>query len=108
MTVDSSGVFLENMDTVVLLKDLQTRIKVHWVAGNHDYHLMKLKNRAPHYHYPFEFLETLELKDGITPTVHPRLRVRVRERDEVHQADPGVLCHVMSDSDGVAKEDMWA
>ena len=61
---DASGGFLENMETIRIIKELQGKIKVHWLAGNHDYHLLKLKNRDPHYHYPFEFKETLELKDG--------------------------------------------
>ena len=61
---DASGVFLENMDTVSILKDLKKRISVHWLAGNHDFHLLKLKNRAPHYGHPFEFHKTLELVEG--------------------------------------------
>ena len=60
---DASGVFLENMETVQIIKDLQVKIRVHWVAGNHDYHLLKLKNRAPHYRYPFEFKRELEIKE---------------------------------------------
>ena len=61
---DASGGFLENMETMHIIKELQGKVKVHWVAGNHDYHLLKLKNRDSYYHYPFEFKETLELKDG--------------------------------------------
>ena len=65
---DASGVFLENMETVQIIKDLQVKIRVHWVAGNHDYHLLKLKNRAPHYRYPFEFKRELEIKEVDAPS----------------------------------------
>ncbi len=105
---DASGAFLENMDTVGLLKELQARIKVHWVAGNHDYHLLKLKNRAPHYNYPFEFHETLELQDGRT-TYKFMHGYEFEYGSETRFIRPilEILCHVMSDSDGVPKEDIW-
>jgi UDP-2,3-diacylglucosamine pyrophosphatase LpxH len=105
---DASGVFLENMDTMELLKELQNRIKVHWVAGNHDYHLLKLKNRAPHYNYPFEFQETLELVDG-GHTYRFMHGYEFEYGSETKFIRPilEVLCHIMSDSDGVPKDDMW-
>ena len=105
---DASGVFLENMDTVGILKDLQKKIKVHWVAGNHDYHLLKLKNRAPHYNYPFEFHETLELVDG-EHTYRFLHGYEFEYGNETRFIRPmlEILCHVMSDSDGVPKEEMW-
>ena len=106
---DASGVFLENMDTMGLLKDLQRRINVHWVAGNHDYHLLKLKNRAPHYHYPFEFHETLELVDG-DHTYHFMHGYEFEYGSETRFIRPilEILCHVMSDSDGVPRDDVWS
>jgi UDP-2,3-diacylglucosamine pyrophosphatase LpxH len=106
---DASGVFLENMDTMILLKELQKRITVHWVVGNHDYHLLKLKNRAPHYNYPFEFKEKLELVDG-DHTYRFMHGYEFEYGNETKFIRPilELLCHVMSDSDGVPKDDLWA
>jgi UDP-2,3-diacylglucosamine pyrophosphatase LpxH len=105
---DASGVFLENMDVITLLKELQERIKVHWVAGNHDYHLLKLKNRAPHYHYPFEFHETLELVDG-EHTYRFMHGYEFEYGSETKFIRPimEIMCHVMSDPDGAPKDDIW-
>jgi UDP-2,3-diacylglucosamine pyrophosphatase LpxH len=106
---DASGLFLENMDTMQIIKDLKERMTVHWVAGNHDYHLLKLKNRAPHYNYPFEFKNTLELVDR-----HHTYRFLHGYEFEYGKELPlmkpvwDMLCHVMSDSDGVTKGERWA
>lgn len=105
---DASGVFLENMDTVEIIKALQDRIKIHWVAGNHDYHLLKLKNRAPHYNYPFEFHETLELVDGdhFYRFMHG---YEFEYGNELKYIRPlmEILCHVMSDAEGVPEDELW-
>jgi UDP-2,3-diacylglucosamine pyrophosphatase LpxH len=97
------------MDTVGILKELQKNIKVHWVAGNHDYHLLRLKNRAPHYGYPFEFHETLELVDG-DRTYRFMHGYEFEYGNETKFIRPmlEILCHVMSDPDGVPKDDIWA
>jgi UDP-2,3-diacylglucosamine pyrophosphatase LpxH len=105
---DASGVFLENMDTVEIIKGLQHRLRVHYVVGNHDYHLRKLKNRASHYHYPFEFKQTLELTDGD----HTYQFVHGHEFEygnELKYMEPimEILCHVMSDSEGVEEDALW-
>jgi UDP-2,3-diacylglucosamine pyrophosphatase LpxH len=96
---DASGGFLENMDTVKIIKDLQSKFRVHWVAGNHDYHLLRLKNRAPHYHYPFEFKETLELKDG-DHTYRFMHGYEFEYGNELDFMKPimEMFCHLMSDS----------
>jgi len=96
---DASGVFLENMVTVKAIKDIQNKLKVHWVAGNHDYHLLKLKNRAPFFHYPFEFKETLELVDG-GYTYRFMHGHEFEYEDELDFMRPilDMFCHVMSDS----------
>jgi UDP-2,3-diacylglucosamine pyrophosphatase LpxH len=105
---DASGAFLENMDTVEILKQLKDRINVHWLAGNHDYHLLKLKNRAPHYDYPFEFHETLELIDG-DHTYHFVHGYEFEYGNELKFIRPvlEILCHVMSDYEGVPEDEMW-
>jgi UDP-2,3-diacylglucosamine pyrophosphatase LpxH len=96
---DASGMFLENMDVIRAIRDLQSKLRVHWVAGNHDYHLLRLKNRAPHYHYPFEFKETLELKDG-DHTYRFMHGYEFEYGNELEFMKPimEVYCHVMSDS----------
>ncbi len=96
---DASGIFLENLDTIRIIRELQSKIKVHWVAGNHDYHLLRLKNRAPHYHYPFEFSESLELKDG-AHTYRFMHGYEFEYGGELEFMKPimEVYCHVMSDS----------
>ncbi len=96
---DASGIFLENMGTMGIIKDLQRKINVHWVAGNHDYHLLRLKNRAPHFHYPLEFKEDLELRDGD----HTYRFMHGHEFEYGSELDfmkpiMEVYCHVMSDS----------
>jgi UDP-2,3-diacylglucosamine pyrophosphatase LpxH len=87
---------------------LQNRIKVHWLAGNHDYHLLKLKNRAPHYDYPFEFKETLELRDG-RYTYRFIHGFEFEYGNELNFIRPlmEILCHIMSDSEGVAEDELW-
>lgn len=96
---DASGIFLENMDTIKIIRDLQSKLRVHWVAGNHDYHLLRLKNRAPYYHYPFEFKETLELKDG-DHTYRFMHGYEFEYGSELDFMKPimELYCHVMSDS----------
>jgi UDP-2,3-diacylglucosamine pyrophosphatase LpxH len=96
---DASGMFLENMDTIKTIRDLKSRLRVHWVAGNHDYHLLRLKNRAPHYHYPFEFKESLELKDG-SHTYRFMHGYEFEYGNELDFMKPimEAYCHVMSDS----------
>jgi UDP-2,3-diacylglucosamine pyrophosphatase LpxH len=105
---DAAGVFLENMDTICILKDLKKKINVHWLAGNHDYHLLKLKNRAPHYNYPFEFHETLELVDG-DHTYWFMHGYEFEYGNELKFIRPilEMLCHVMSDAEGVPEDELW-
>lgn len=106
---DAAGIFLENMDTVILLKELQKRINVHWVVGNHDYHLLKLKNRAPHYNYPFDFKEKMDMVDGdYTYRFMHGYEFEYGKETKFIRPILELLCHVMSDSAGVPKDDLWA
>jgi UDP-2,3-diacylglucosamine pyrophosphatase LpxH len=105
---DASGVFLENMETIQLIKDLQKRIKVHWVAGNHDYHVLKLKNRAPHYHYPFEFYKTLQITDGGTEYIFMHgYEFEYGHALRLIRPSMDIICHFMSDVDGIDEERLW-
>jgi UDP-2,3-diacylglucosamine pyrophosphatase LpxH len=106
---DASGVFLENIDTVKIIMDLQNKLKVHCVAGNHDYHLLKLKNFAPHHHYPLEFTETLELRDGdCTYRFMHGHEFEYGKELTLMRPIMETLCHVMSDSEGVVEDELWA
>ena len=59
---DMVGVTIENMDVLNLLQNLSSKnVKVHYLAGNHDYHIRHL-NR---YSYPFGFRECKDPKEGI-------------------------------------------
>ncbi|MCG7844334.1 MAG: metallophosphoesterase family protein [Methanomassiliicoccales archaeon] len=105
---DASGVFLENSDTFELLAHLNRHINVHFVAGNHDYHLLMLKNRAPHHNYPFEFKETLELQDG----EHSYRFIHGYELEYGKELNfmklvMEALCHLMSDSNGEKEDELW-
>jgi UDP-2,3-diacylglucosamine pyrophosphatase LpxH len=104
---DASGVFLENMDTVEIIVGLKDRMNVHWLAGNHDYHLLKLRNRD-HYNYPFEFREKLELVDG-EHTYRFMHGYEFEYGKELPYLRPvlELLCHVMSDSEGVPEDELW-
>ncbi len=105
---DASGVFLENMETVQIIKDLQVKIRVHWVAGNHDYHLLKLKNRAPHYRYPFEFKRELEIKEvGRTIRFMHGYEFEYGHELRIMRPTLDILCHFLSDYDGVGEEKLW-
>ncbi len=105
---DASGVFLENMETMLLLKGLGKEIRLHFVAGNHDYHLLRLRNTAAHYRYPFEFKERLEVSDG--PFTYRFLHGYEFEYGKEHELMKIVmeaLCHVMSDSEGAEEDEFW-
>ena len=52
---DLAGVVLENSDIIAKLHALQPKIKVQYVAGNHDYHVTELKN----FGYKLDFREKL-------------------------------------------------
>lgn len=105
---DASGVFLENMDTIQLLKDLGKDVRLHFVAGNHDYHLLRLRNTASHYRYPFEFQRSLELQDGAFRYrfIHG-YEFEYGKEHELMRIAMEVLCHVMSDSEGEEEDELW-
>ena len=59
---DSSGVFLENHDVLDLIIELQKKMRVYYVAGNHDFHVLKLQGLG----YPINFNMDLKLQqDGV-------------------------------------------
>jgi len=98
---DASGVFLENHDTIRRILALKTKgVQTYYVAGNHDYHVLRLHMPS----YPFEFRKDLTLTDGQTTYrfVHG------------HEFDPDqkaplmeFLCRVMSDGGGALEDTLW-
>jgi len=97
---DVSGMFLENRDIVEKLLGLRTKMDVHLVAGNHDFHLLQLKNHE----YPFQFLKNLSLdRDG--------KKYRFFHGHEWDDLQKPVfmesLCRVMSDSVGEDLTTIW-
>lgn len=57
----------ENRDILIKLQNLKTstgaQIKVHYLAGNHDYSILKLRDRYPEY-YPLDVRKSIRLKSG--------------------------------------------
>ena len=98
---DSSGVFLENWDIVTRIKTLADRVRVHYVAGNHDFHVLRLQAHG----YPFQFVKNLRLADG---DCNYRF-VHGYEFDPM-QEEPimEALCRVMSDEGGSFETGTWA
>jgi UDP-2,3-diacylglucosamine pyrophosphatase LpxH len=102
---DSSGVFLENKETVNRMFALRKKNKdltIHYVAGNHDFHVLRLRN----FDYPFNFSPTLTLPDPDCDYVYEF--VHGYEFDPLQQ-EPLMegLCHVMSDGTGDFESDIW-
>ncbi len=98
---DSSGLFLENHEVLDLILDLQKKMHVHYIAGNHDFHLLRLQGRG----YPLKFLKDLTLQqDGLNfRFVHG---YEFDEMQRVHFMES--LCHGMSDQKGDRDSNIWA
>ena len=100
---DASGVFLENREIFDKIASIAKDISVHYVYGNHDYHLRYLKDHA----YPFKFRPELPLhKYGRKyKFVHG-----CQFDDLMKKAKPllDALCRVMSDDMGNWESVVWA
>jgi UDP-2,3-diacylglucosamine pyrophosphatase LpxH len=98
---DASGVFLENKDTLDKIAVLPERLKVHYIAGNHDYHVLKLKNHG----YLFQFVNDLSIPDGN----YTYKFLHGWEFDDLQQPPlMEALCRVMSDQAGDFESGVWA
>ena len=98
---DASGVFLENHDTIGKIIALQSKgVRVFYVAGNHDYHVLDLHRPS----YPFTFLKELELHDGQTTY---RFDHGYRFDPEQKEHFMALLCRVMSDTAGAFESNLW-
>ena len=98
---DSSGVFLENHDTLEKVLDLRQKMRVHYVAGNHDYHVLKMQGHS----YPFNFVKSLELTDGDSKYrfLHG-YEFDTDQKETLMEA----LCRVMSDEIESVESQAWS
>lgn len=104
---DSSGVFLEGRETMDRISALSKRIEVHYVAGNHDYHVTDLVNKRPFFHYPFDFRKDLTINDG-AHTYHFMHGYEFEYGDDpLMYLVMESLCRVMSDDVGTFQDDIW-
>ncbi|HUK37642.1 MAG TPA: metallophosphoesterase family protein [Methanomicrobiales archaeon] len=98
---DASGVFLENRDTFDRIAAIQKRIPVHYVYGNHDFHLRELKGHG----YPFEFTDTLTLAEsGRNYRFLHGFQFDEKQSPLLMEA----LCRTMSDAAGIFESGIWA
>jgi UDP-2,3-diacylglucosamine pyrophosphatase LpxH len=67
-------------------------MRVYYIAGNHDFHILKLQGRG----YPVEFMKNLTLQqDDLTCRF-----IHGWEFDEMQRSTSLSLCHAMSDEKG--------
>jgi UDP-2,3-diacylglucosamine pyrophosphatase LpxH len=87
---DASGVFLENWDIVQKIILLKQKMRIHYVAGNHDYHVLQMRGHS----YPFSFAKNLKFIDGdFTYRIQHGLEFDPHQKTVLMEA----LCHVMYD-----------
>ena len=97
---DVSGLFFENYKIVELLATLKQKKTVHYIVGNHDYHLLHLKG----YNYPISFEKDLTIqKDGVTYVFRHGWEFDDEQSPPVMEA----LCDNLSDAGGQVLLDIW-
>jgi UDP-2,3-diacylglucosamine pyrophosphatase LpxH len=100
---DVSGLFLEYSDVADRLSTLRrSGISIYIVAGNHDYHLLRLQD--PGYH--FEFHKDLSLnssKEGLNYIFKHGWEFDLAQQPPVMEA----LCHNLSDDAGNARSRVY-
>ena len=88
---DAAGVFLENWEIVRKIISLKQKMRVHYVAGNHDYHVLQMQSRS----YPLSFSKDLKFKDGDhTYKICHGYEFDPQQKTVIIEA----LCHVMYDN----------
>ncbi len=74
---------------------------VHYIAGNHDFHVLKLQGHE----YPFTFVKNLTLQqDGVNYRFNHGWEYDEEQREHIMEA----LCHSMSDHKGERDNNFWA
>jgi UDP-2,3-diacylglucosamine pyrophosphatase LpxH len=99
---DVSGLFLEQRKSMDKLVELSSSIKVHFIVGNHDYHLMNLEGHG----YPFQFLESMNPIDA--GPIKYRFMHGWEFDPEQQPPIMEALCHNLSDTDGVQRSDVYS
>jgi UDP-2,3-diacylglucosamine pyrophosphatase LpxH len=98
---DASGVFLENKDTFDRIISLQKKMRVYYIAGNHDFHVLRLQGHG----YPVNFLKNLSLQqDGVTYKFLHGWEFDEMQREHFMES----LCHALSDDKGSRDNNVWA
>jgi len=98
---DASGVFLENKDVFDKVLALQSKMRIHYIAGNHDYHVLRLQGRG----YPIKFLKDVSIQQENVNCVF-RHGYEFDEMQREHFMES--LCHAMSDAKGDRDNNIWA
>jgi len=102
---DASGVFLESHDILEKILGLTAKMKVYFVAGNHDYHVLRLvNNHKPGRFYPITFLPDLLLPDG---NYQYMFKHGWEYDPEQQRPIMEAMCRVMSDETGDIESDIW-
>jgi UDP-2,3-diacylglucosamine pyrophosphatase LpxH len=97
---DVSGLFLQFNDILEKVLLLNKRIKVYCVAGNHDFHLLKLTDPG----YPLTFTKDLTLQgNGVTYVLKHGWEFDLDQREPIME----LLCYNFSDESGVVRSDVW-
>jgi|GEM_PF-296934 Uncharacterized protein conserved in bacteria len=102
---DVSGLFLENHKTLELLLALKQKTAVHYIVGNHDYHLRKLVLDS----YPIRFEKEKRYPKCPKPSDVIYVFKHGYEFDPM-QCRPVMeyLCQNMSDNAGQVRSDFWS
>lgn len=101
---DVSGLFLENHETLRLLLEVKKKnIPIHYIVGNHDFHLLNLKGHL----YPLAFEERwpprpLEL-NGLRYIFRHGYEFEITQSKIMSE----LLCHNLSDGAGKIRSDFW-
>jgi UDP-2,3-diacylglucosamine pyrophosphatase LpxH len=97
---DVSGLFLEFNDILERVLELKQKMKVYCVAGNHDFHLLKLASDQ----YPLQFQRDLTLQgDGVTYVLKHGWEFDPEQREPIME----LLCYNLSDDSGRVRSDVW-
>ena len=90
--------------------DLPESVKVHYVAGNHDYHVLGLRNSRSFFRYPIPFSSELTITDGefTYRFLHGyEFEYGTKEDNPTMYQVMDALCRVMSDEVGAFENDIW-
>jgi UDP-2,3-diacylglucosamine pyrophosphatase LpxH len=98
---DASGLFLENHEILQSLMRMKSKkVNVHYVVGNHDYHLLKLKE----HNYSLNFQEMVPLSvDGVNYEFRHGYEFDWQQKKLACE----LLCHNFSDTAGKFRSEFW-